>query len=108
MLDAALANLALRGRVVLCGAISQYNRAETQGPRNYIALVSRRGRMEGFVVLDYADRAFEAFAEMLPWVQEGKLRLRLDVVEGLEHASSALGKLFVGENDGKLLIKIAS
>lgn len=106
-LDAALANLAMRGRVVLCGAISQYNLEETVGPKNYLALLVRRGRMEGFIVLDYLARAPEAMAEMAPWVTSGKLELRLEIVDGLEHAASALRRLFDGNKKGKLLVKIA-
>ncbi len=107
VLDAALANLAMRGRVVLCGAISQYNAAETTGPKNYLALLVQRGTMEGFIVLDYVKRAPEAVAALLPWLMEGKLKLRLDIVHGLEHASSALRRLFDGTKKGKLLVKVA-
>jgi NADPH-dependent curcumin reductase len=108
VLDAALANLALRGRVVLCGAISQYNAAEVVGPRNYLNLIARRGRIEGFVVLDYLRRANEALAVLVPLVAAGKLRLRLDIVDGLENASRALRRLFDGTNEGKLLIRLTA
>lgn len=107
VLDAALANLAMRGRVVLCGAISQYNRTETEGPKNYLALLVRRGTMQGFIVLDYTSRAPEAAAAMMPWIAAGKLKLRLDIVDGLENAASALHRLFDGDKQGKLLVKIA-
>ncbi len=106
ILDAALANLAMRGRVVLCGAISQYNKKETKGPDNYLALLVRRGKMEGFIVLDYMSRAAEAAGAMLPWIQAGKLALKLDIVDGLESAAPALNRLFTGANKGKLLVKI--
>ena len=107
VLDAALANLAMHGRVVLCGAISQYNEAAVVGPKNDLALLVRRASMEGFIVLDYTQRAPEAVAALLPWVTEGKLELRLDIVDGLEHASTALRRLFDGTKKGKLLLKIA-
>ncbi len=108
ILDAALAFLALRGRVVICGAISTYNdEALAPGPKNYINLLVRRGRMEGFLVLDYVHRTAEAIAALSGWLREGKLKDRVDVVEGFENAPAALGRLFTGENLGKQLVKIA-
>ncbi|MFK7987993.1 MAG: NADP-dependent oxidoreductase [Sandaracinaceae bacterium] len=106
ILDVALANLAMRGTVVVCGGISQYNAATVQGPSNYLALVVIRGRMEGFVVLDYLSRAPEALAALVPWLQSGKLKQRYHVVEGLENAASALRLLFEGGNKGKLLVQV--
>ncbi len=108
VLDAALSNLAMRGRVVLCGAISQYNHPGKWGPKNYAELIPKRGRMEGFIVMDYHGRAGEAFAELARLLREGKLQYRVDVVEGLENAPLALQKLFHGENRGKLLVRISS
>jgi len=107
ILEAALANLAWGARVVLCGAISNYNAPEPAGPRNYMNLLVRRARMEGFVVFDYMDRADEAMAELVPLVIEGKIRHREDVRDGLEAAPSALVDLYSGDNRGKLLVKIA-
>jgi NADPH-dependent curcumin reductase CurA len=108
ILDAALASLALRGRVVLCGAISRYNdRGLSPGPKNYLSLIVQRGRMEGFVVLDYLSRAGEAVAALAAWLREGKLKDRVDVQEGLENAPAALARLFKGENQGKQLLRIA-
>lgn len=106
MLEAALANLAMKGRVVLCGAISQYNEAETHGPRNYLNLLMKRGRMEGFIVLDYMPRAAEAFQVLGAWYAQGKLKTRVDIVEGFTNAPHALSKLFDGSNVGKLLVHI--
>jgi NADPH-dependent curcumin reductase CurA len=108
MLEAGISNLAMHGRVVLCGAISTYN-AETPppGPRNYMNLLVKRARMEGFVVFDYLSRADEAIAELLAWVREGRLRVEEDIREGLESAPAALMSLFDGSNTGKLLVKIA-
>jgi NADPH-dependent curcumin reductase CurA len=108
LLNAALGVLALRGRVVLCGAIARYNDAAPEpGPANYLSLITRRGRMEGFIVLDYYDRATEAIPVLYGWVTEGKLKYRTDVVHGLENAPAALARLFKGENQGKQLVKIA-
>jgi NADPH-dependent curcumin reductase len=108
ILDAALAFLAMHGRVVICGAISTYNdQTAAPGPKNYLNLLSRRGRMEGFLVLDYLHRAAEAVSAIAGWLGEGKFKDRVDVVDGFENAPAALGRLFKGENLGKQLVKIA-
>jgi hypothetical protein len=108
LLEVALANLAMHARVVLCGAISSYNaEAPPPGPRNYMNLLVRRARMEGFLVFDYLARADEAIADLVKWVGEGRLRVDEDVREGLENAPAALRSLFDGSNTGKLLVKIA-
>jgi len=108
ILDAALANLALRGRVVICGAIAGYNeKLPLPGPRNYLSLLLKRGRMEGFIVLDYMDRATEAVEALSLWVREGKIRHEEDILEGLESAPEALVRVFEGKNRGKQLVRIA-
>jgi NADPH-dependent curcumin reductase CurA len=108
ILDAALARLAMRGRVVLCGAISRYNDSvHAAGPKNYLNLVVRRGRMEGFLILDYLNRAQEAGAQLAAWIAEGKLKDRVDVQRGLSSAPATLARLFKGENRGKQLLQIA-
>jgi hypothetical protein len=108
ILDAALANLAMHGRVVICGAISAYNeKVPPPGPRNYLSLLVRRGRMEGFLILDFMDRAGEAVAALSEWVREGKLKHQEDIREGLENAPATLIRLFEGKNRGKQLLKIA-
>jgi NADPH-dependent curcumin reductase CurA len=108
LLDAALARLALRGRVVLCGAIARYNdKKPMEGPKNYANLIVQRGRMEGFIILDYMKRAGEAAAALAGWIREGKLKDRVDVQRGLENAPATLARLFSGENAGKQLLKIA-
>jgi NADPH-dependent curcumin reductase len=106
-LEAALSNLAMHARIVLCGAISNYNAQQPAGPRNYMNLLVRRSRMEGFVVFDYMDRTDEAMAELVPLVMEGRIRHREDVRDGLESAPTALVDLYSGDNRGKLLVKIA-
>jgi NADPH-dependent curcumin reductase len=108
ILDAALARLARGARVVICGAISQYNNLDAvEGPSNYMSLLVNRARMEGFVVVDYMGRAAEAMREMAGWIADGRLIAREDVVEGFESFPDALLKLFAGENMGKLVLKVA-
>ncbi len=108
ILEAALANLALRGRIVLCGAISGYNESTPPpGPKNYMKLLSQRGRMEGFVVIDFLPRATEAIDALAGFMREGRLKDRVDVQHGLENAPAALARLFRGENIGKQLVKVA-
>jgi NADPH-dependent curcumin reductase CurA len=93
---------------VLCGAISQYNRkGAMSGPSNYMALLVKRARMEGFVVFDYADRYPAAAAEMAGWMERGLLRSREQVIEGFERFPEALLELFRGGNIGKLVLQIA-
>ena len=108
VLDAALARLAFRGRVVLCGAIANYNATEqAPGPKNYLNLLIQRGRMEGFIVLDYMSRASEAVTALAGWVREGRIHYEVDVQTGLENAPATLRRLFDGRNAGKQLLRIA-
>jgi NADPH-dependent curcumin reductase CurA len=107
VLDAVLARLARKARIVICGAVSQYNESSMRGPSNYMALLVRRARMEGFVVFDYAARYGEAAREMAGWMAEGKLKGREDVVKGIDTFPDSLLKLFRGENTGKLILEVA-
>jgi NADPH-dependent curcumin reductase CurA len=108
ILDAALAQIALRGRVVICGAISVYNATEPPpGPANYIHLLVQRARMEGFIIFDYLDRYREAQAEIGRWMAEGRIKYREHVVRGLENAPQALLMLFDGSNRGKLMVEVS-
>jgi len=108
ILDAALARLALKGRVVLCGAIADYNRSELgPGPRNYLNLLLQRGRMEGFIILDFLDRAGDAVADLARWVEAGEIRVEVDIQEGLENAPQTLRRLFTGANRGKQLLRVS-
>jgi hypothetical protein len=108
ILDIALSLLARRARVIICGAISQYNNHESiQGPRNYLSLLINHALMEGFVVFDYAVRYPEGVQALAGWMMKGKLKAREDIVEGLETFPDTLQKLFRGENFGKLVIKVA-
>jgi NADPH-dependent curcumin reductase CurA len=107
ILDAVLAEINLRARIVLCGLISQYNSATpVPGPYNFASILVNRARVEGFIVLDYLGRAQEAFADLGRWLAEGKIKYRIDEVEGLENAPEALNKLFDGSNSGKLVVKL--
>ena len=108
ILDAALAKITRGARIIICGAISQYNNTTPiQGPKNYLSLLMNRARMQGMVVFDYADRYHLAIAEMSAYLKDGRMKSREDVVEGLETFPEALTKLFTGENFGKLVLKVA-
>lgn len=108
ILDAALLNLARGARVVICGAISQYNSTSgVKGPSNYLSLLVNSARMEGFVVFNYASRYAEAAREMAGWMASGKLKSREDIVSGFETFPETLLRLFRGENTGKLVLKVA-
>jgi NADPH-dependent curcumin reductase CurA len=109
ILDAALARLARKARVVICGAISQYNATSAvAGPKNYLSLLVNRARMEGMVVFDYADRYPQAIAELAGYLRDGRMNSREDIVGGgIEAFAQALLKLFSGENFGKLVLKVA-
>jgi NADPH-dependent curcumin reductase CurA len=107
ILNDCLANLAMRGRVVLCGAISTYNSdGPAPGPSNYLSLLVRRGRMEGFIILDYLDRFPAAQTEIAGWIAEGKIKSSEHIVHGLESAPDALNLLFSGGNTGKVIVAL--
>ncbi|MFP3900444.1 MAG: NADP-dependent oxidoreductase [Acidimicrobiia bacterium] len=107
LLEAVLDRLAMRARVVLCGAIAIYNeRRRPPGPSNYFQLINRRARMEGFLSLDHWDRFGEISGQLASWIAEGRLRYRLQVYEGLESAVDALNALFTGANTGKTVIRL--
>jgi len=107
ILEAALANLARKARIVVCGAISQYNATEAvKGPSNYLSLLVNRARMEGMVVFDYADRYAEAAREMAGWMAQGKLKSKEDIVQGFDTFPERLLMLFKGENTGKLVLQV--
>ncbi|MBG9390330.1 NADP-dependent oxidoreductase [Caenimonas aquaedulcis] len=109
ILDDVLARLARGARIIICGAISQYNNTTpVQGPKNYLSLLVNRARMQGMVVFDYADRFPVAVAELAGYLREGRMKSREDVVQGLETFPEALNKLFKGENFGKLVLQVAA
>lgn len=101
VLEAALANLALRARIVICGAIAQYDGGAPHGPRNYAQLIVRRARMEGFLIVDYTAKYPQAIADLGRWAGEGVIRHHVDVVEGFEHVPAAFRRLFTGDKIGK-------
>jgi NADPH-dependent curcumin reductase CurA len=107
ILDAVLSRLAFKARVIICGAISQYNNKQAvKGPANYLNLLVMSARMEGMVVMTYAPRFAEAAAEMGGWLASGKIKSKEDIVAGLETFPETLLKLFSGENFGKLVLKV--
>jgi NADPH-dependent curcumin reductase CurA len=109
ILDAALANLALRARVVLCGGISSYNDTtehRSPGLKNYMNLTVMRGRMEGFIILDYARRYGEGVAELAKLMAAGKLKTAEDMAHGFENCPATLRRLFEGKNFGKQLLSV--
>ncbi len=111
ILDAVLAKLARKARVIICGAISQYNNANSMpaaGPRNYLSLLVNRARMEGIVVFDYADRYHLAVAELAGYLKDGRMKSKEDVVKGIETFPESLNKLFAGENFGKLVLEVST
>ena len=109
ILDAVLAKLRRKARVIICGAISQYNNMhDVKGPKNYMSLLINRARMEGMVVFDYADRYHVAIAEMAGYLKDGRMKSKEDVAEGgIAAFPATLQKLFKSQNFGKLVLKIA-
>jgi NADPH-dependent curcumin reductase CurA len=106
-LEAALWALRDHGRVAACGSISRYNdvRAEP-GPRNLSLIVTKRLRVEGFIILDHYQRFGDFLAEVAPWVLSGRLQSRETIVDGLENIPTAFAGLFHGENTGKMLVRV--
>jgi NADPH-dependent curcumin reductase len=109
ILDAVLARITRGARIIICGAISQYNNTgPIKGPANYLSLLVNRARMEGIVVFDYAPRYPEAVHAIAGWISAGQFQSREDIVEGLEQFPDALLKLFSGANFGKLVLRVAA
>ena len=107
ILDACLKRMNFKGRIPTCGLISSYNAtAPVPGPYNYDMILMQRLKVQGFIVLDYGARYPEAIQALSGWIASGKLKVRQDVVDGLEHALKTLKKLFTGENTGKLMIRV--
>jgi len=108
ILDTVLTRINRRARIVICGAISQYNNTTpVKGPSNYLSLLVNRARMEGIVVFDWADRFGEAVKDISQWMREGKFKSREDVVRGLDTFPETLNMLFEGRNFGKLVLQLA-
>ena len=108
ILDTVLTRINRKARIVICGAISQYNNTTpVKGPANYLSLLVNRARMEGMVVFDYADRYPQAIAELAGYLKTGRMKSKEMVVSGLDTFPETLLKLFNGENFGKLVLKVA-
>lgn len=107
ILDAALSKLRMHARVVICGAISQYNnKVRVKGPSNYMSLLVNRATMQGMVVMDYAKDYKRAAQEMGMWIMQGKLKSKEAIFEGIENFYDTFGRLFSGEKRGKLILKV--
>ena len=108
ILDAVLTRLNRKARIVICGAISQYNNTDAvKGPANYLSLLVHRARMEGMVVFDYVERFPAAIAELASYLKDGRIKSREDIVAGFDTFPETLLKLFRGENFGKLILQVA-
>jgi hypothetical protein len=108
ILDTVLTRINRKARIVICGAISQYNNTTpVKGPSNYLSLLVNRARMEGIVVFDWADRYPEGVKQIAQWMREGKFKSREDIVDGLNTFPETLNMLFEGKNFGKLVLKVA-
>lgn len=110
ILEAVLDQINLRARISICGMISQYSSDGTRmaGPANLANLIMKRARMEGFLCTDYLNRAQEGITALIGWAAAGKLKYRVDVVQGLENTPRALQKLFDGSNTGKLIVQVSA
>jgi len=109
ILETALFMMNEKGRIVCCGAVSQYDSAEPSGPRNLPGmLVVKRLRMEGFIFMDFVEHIAEAEAKLAGWVSDGSIKVVDDVVEGLETAPAALIGLLAGDNRGKRLVRVGA
>jgi NADPH-dependent curcumin reductase CurA len=108
ILDAALGRLAMHARIVICGAISQYNNTTAvKGPANYLSLLVSRASMKGMVVFDYAKDYGKAAQQMGQWMMQGKLKSKEDIYEGIENFHETFLRLFSGEKMGKLVLKVS-
>ena len=107
LLEAAIGHMRLYGRIVACGSISRYNDSEpTAGPRNMFMIVTKRLRMQGYIIRDHYDRFPEFFAKAQEWVRDGRLRYRETIIDGIENAPRAFLGLLRGENIGKMLVRV--
>ena len=107
ILDIALSKLRLHARIVICGAISQYNnKTAVKGPSNYLSLLVNRASMQGMVVFDYAAKYGEAAKTMGAWMAQGKLKSKEAIFEGIENFPQTYQRLFTGEKLGKLVLKV--
>ena len=109
VLETALFSMNEKGRIVCCGAISQYDTETPTGPRNLPGLiVVKRLRMEGFIVMDWVHNDAKALRALQTWVANGQIKVTEDIVEGLENAPQALIGLLAGDNKGKRMVRVAA
>jgi hypothetical protein len=109
IMDEVIGRMNNFGRVSLCGMISTYNQeGPVPGPRDFARVLMRRLLIKGFIVIDYLPRAGEAMAELAPWVASGQIKWKAHVVDGLENAATAVNRLFTGDHDGKLLVRVSA
>lgn len=106
ILDTVLTRIRMHARIVICGAISQYNETSIKGPANYLSLLVNRATMQGMVVFDYSKKYGEAAKEMGMWMAQGKLKAKEDVYEGIERFYDTFCRLFSGEKMGKLVLDV--
>ena len=106
ILDSALTFINRNARVVICGAISQYNNSDVLGPKNYLSILVNRAKMMGMVVFDYKDRYTNAIEEMKGWIEKGNLKSNEDIHFGLDNFYNVFQKLFNGNKLGKLILKV--
>jgi NADPH-dependent curcumin reductase len=107
--DEVLLHTAQNARIVLCGAISQYNMPQDQmyGLKNYLSLIINRGTAQGFIILDYLDRAIEGLLCLTKWVEDGRIIQEIDMQHGFENIPATLARIFTGENLGKQLLQVS-
>ena len=107
ILEAAMDNLALGARIAICGMISGYNESDTPGPKNMWNLLVKRARIEGFLVADYRSRYHEAQTEIGAWIDQGKIKYKIDERKGFDILPETINCLFDGNHDGRLMVKLA-
>ena len=108
MLDMALSLINVGARIPMCGYISEYASSEPgPGVHNLPALISKRAKIEGFLVLDYVHRSRDALSDLGKWIMDGRLQYKMDIDEGFENLPAVINKLFEGKNNGKLLLKVS-
>jgi NADPH-dependent curcumin reductase CurA len=106
ILEACIDAMAFKGRIVQCGAISEYTKAERRGPRNYTQLGVVRANLNGFFVYNHPETFPIAERTMARWIREGKLRYVEDIVDGFENMPRALARLYEGKNKGKQIVRV--
>jgi NADPH-dependent curcumin reductase CurA len=108
IMDAVVSRMNNHSRMPLCGMISGYNKDEVMaGPTDFGRVLMNRILIKGFIVIDYFPRVAEAMAELAPWVLSGQIKWKAHVEDGLENADQAVKRLFTGDHDGKLLVRVS-